>query len=196
MQRILASLLIFVLAACGGAQTATTPSATPAPPTASAPTPTAESGGESELISAEPLAVDVSALDAGTFAATISGKFNLTMNGPAVFTSIPNGYALSMSNATPDGNVLVFMLPAGITPGSYAITTSFSDAQANGGLAANYTNLAGETSETYGTVTSGRITLESVSPFTGAFEVVFDTNGEAITVTGAFNQALMMSSGA
>ena len=71
MHRIWILACTFILAACGGAQTAATPSATPAPPTADAPTPTAESG---ELTSAEPLAVDVSGLDVGTFTASGSGK--------------------------------------------------------------------------------------------------------------------------
>lgn len=191
MKRILASLLILILAACGGTPTTTPPSATPALPTVDAPTPTAESDGDAR---ADPLAVDVSTLDAGTFTASGGGKYSFTISGPAVVTALPNGgYSLSMSA---DGNALVFLLPADIEPGGYDITMPFSDAQASGGLAANYTNLTGETSETYGTVTSGRITLENTGPFTGAFEVVFDANGETITATGAFNQAVLLSTGA
>lgn len=188
MQRILASLLILILAACGGTPTTT-------PPTVDAPTPTPESDSDaSTLTSAEPLAVDVSGLEAGTFTASGSGKYSFTISGPAVVAVLSNGgYSLSM---TAEGSALVFLLPADIEPGSYEITMSFSDAQANGGLAANYTHLADEESETYGTVTSGRITLESVSPFTGAFEVVFDADGEIITASGAFNQALLLSTGA
>jgi hypothetical protein len=189
MQRILASLLILILAACGGGPTP------PPPPTFAPPTPTPESDSDaSTLTSAEPLAVDVSGLEAGTFTASGSGKYSFTISGPAVVAVLSNGgYSLSM---TAEGSALVFLLPADIEPGSYEITMSFSDAQANGGLAANYTHLADEESETYGTVTSGRITLESVSPFTGAFEVVFDADGETITASGAFNQAMLLSTGA
>src|SRR5690606_10194165 len=92
MQRILASLLILILAACGGGPTP------PPPPTFAPPTPTPESDSDaSTLTSAEPLAVDVSGLEAGTFTAAGSGKYSFTISGPAVVAVLSNGgYSLSM----------------------------------------------------------------------------------------------------
>lgn len=201
---LLAGFLPLILTACGGAQIVSPTSTPTAAPTTEAATPTAESG---ELTGADPLAVDVSGLDAGTFTATFSGKYNFTMTGPAVVTALPNGYSLSLAGASakdgdmPSGSALVFLFPADIAPGTYAITLPFSEAQASGGLAAHYTNLAGSsgaqpTPEAYGIVASGHITIESASPFTGAFEVVFDANGESLTATGVFNEAMLLSSGA
>jgi hypothetical protein len=206
MHRIWILICLLILAACGGAQSTTSP--TSAPPTAGVPTPTAESGGETELTRADALTVDVSAVDAGAFTATFTGKYAFTMTGPAVITVLPAGYSLTLAGASatagemPDGSALVIMFPSDITPGTYAINLPFSEAQASGGLAAHYTNLdaadAGSlpTPESYGTVTSGRLTLESNRPFTGAFEVIFDANGETLNITGVFNQAMMMASGA
>lgn len=197
---ILASLLILLLAACGGAPAASPP---PTNPPDEAATPTAES----ETISAEPLAVDVSGLDTGTFTATFSGRYDFTMTGPAVVAALPSGFSLSLAGASasagdmPAGSTLVLLLPADIAPGTYVITMPFSEAQASGGLAAHYTHrgaTAGSqpTPEAYGTVKTGRITIESVSPLTGAFEVTLDGGGEDIIVTGAVHQAVLLSSGA
>lgn len=140
-----------------------------------------------------PLPVDTSDLAAGRFRADLNGVIVESLTGAAVSIRDPDiGIALYLEG---ERYAVNFVLPHDILVGTHYITSllsAYDPQQRVRFVGASVTDDVPSPDTIlpltlYANVLQGRLTLTSVEPLTGAFEVTAsDDSGATVTATGAF----------
>ncbi|KXK48992.1 MAG: hypothetical protein IT298_05865 [Chloroflexi bacterium] len=142
----------------------------------------------------DPLDVDTGGLGAGAFSADLTGAINQSIAGVAASLNDPDiGIALYLESERYAVNLV---LPHDIVVGTHNITSLLSAYDSQQRVRFVGVSITDDIPPSgsilpfalYANVLQGRLTLTSIEPLTGAFEVTAsDDVGVAVTATGTFN---------
>jgi hypothetical protein len=175
MKRMLCAMLMIaiVLSGCGGAP-------------------------EAALSTAPPIPTMVNAVSvaAGDFRADVTGAVTATLVGNAGVANNATGVGrminLTSNDPTSVGKTIVLLLPQGAGIGTSPLVSQASAIDSTGNIidfGASYSELTdGGGVAVFETITSGTLTITAVEPYTGTFIFTAESNGQSVTVLGAFSE--------
>lgn len=150
--------------------------------------------GTPESLIPDPLVVDTRGLETGAFRAELTGVIDRSISGTASSVTAPNiGIAIYLEGERYAVNLVI---PHEILIGTHRITpllSAYDSSQRIRSVGASVTDDVAPPDSIlplalYANVIEGRLTLTSIEPFTGAFELTTsDDLGATVTATGTFN---------
>lgn len=143
-------------------------------------------------------AMDIGAVEAGSFKAVVDGAVLHDFQGTGLYAKMEDGSLfITLTNLRDVKNATVsIILPPGTQPGQYTLNpyqASLSGETNVTAVAAGLSIISPQgspnTSDMYTLATSGSLDLKSLTPASGTFQFSAQTDsGRTVTVSGSFNQ--------